>query len=79
MAQNFPFIAFNAGNPLQISTHHDIPLATLKSLSLFTRENHVLLVEHIRDIATLCGLHQVTHEDVALKLLVASFKGKALI
>ena len=79
MAQNFPFVAFDAGNPLQIATHHDIPLAELKSLPYFTSENHVSAVERIRDVATLCGLHQVTHEDVALKLLATSFKVKVLI
>ena len=79
MAQSLPFVAFDAGSPLQIATHHDIPSAALKSLPYFTSENHVSAVEHIRDVATLCGLHQVTHEDVALKLLAASFKGKALI
>ena len=79
MAQNLPFAPFNAGSPLQIVTHHDIPLVALKSLQYFTSEIHVLVVEHIRDVAMLCGLHQVTHKDVVLKLLAASFKGKALI
>ena len=79
MAQNFPFVALDARSPLQIVAHHDIPSAALKILPFFTRENHISPVEHIRDVAMLCGLHQVTHEDVALKLLVASFKGKTLI
>ena len=64
---------------MQIATHHDIPSAALKSLPYFNGENHVSVVEHIKDVATLCGLHQVAHEDVVLKLLVASFKGKELI
>ena len=79
MARNLPFVAFNAGSPLQIAVHHDIPPAALKSVPYFTGENQVSAVEHIKDIATLCGLHQVQHEDVALKLLAASFRGKALI
>ena len=79
MARNFPFIVFNVGSPLQIATHHDILSVVLKSLPLFTSENHVSLVEHIKDIATLCSLHQVVHEDVAMKFLATSFKGKALI
>ena len=77
MAQKF--VPFNVGSPLQILTHHDIPSVALKSLPYFTSENHVSVVENIKDVATLCGLHQVAHEDVALKLLAASFKGKALI
>ena len=62
-----------------IPIHHDIPSTTLKILPYFTGENHVSAVEHIRDVAMLCGLHQVAHKDVVLKLLATSFKGKALI
>ena len=67
MARNFPFVAFDAGSHLQIAAHHDIPSIALKSLPFFIGENHISEVEHIRDVATLCGLHQVTHKDVALK------------
>ena len=77
MALNFPSLAFNVSNTLQIITHLDIPPVALKSL--LTSESYVLALEHTRDIATLCRLHQVQHEDVALKLLAASLKGKELI
>jgi hypothetical protein len=68
-----------ARSPLNFATHHDIPANALKILSFFTKENHVLVVDHIRDVATLCGLHQVTQQDISLKLLATSLKGKALI
>ena len=78
MARAFSFVPFNQGSPLNFSQHHDIPLAVLKSLPDFTRETQTIAYEHIRDIATLCSVHHITHEDVAAKLLAASLKGKAL-
>ena len=60
-------------------THHDVILvATLKSLPYFTGEDQTTLVEHIKDVANLCALHHVTKDNVVVRLLAVSFKGKAL-
>ena len=69
---------FDLGSPLNFSQHHDIPLAALKFLLDFTRENQTIAYEHIRDISTLSSVHHVMKEDVTAKLVVASLKGKAL-
>ena len=78
MARAFSFVPFNQGSPLNFSQHHDIPLVALKSLPNFTREDQTTTYEHIRDVATLCIVHHITHEDVATKLLATYLKGKAL-
>lgn len=78
MARNLSFVPFDQGNPLRIANHNNIPLATLKGLPSFTREGKTTAIENIRDIASLCNVHHIMEEDVALKLLVASLKGKAL-
>lgn len=58
--------------------HHDVPLVALKSLLDFTGEGQTIAFEHIRDVTTICNIHNITQEDVATKLLAASLKGKAL-
>lgn len=73
-----PFAPFNKGNPLNISQHDDILVVALKSLSFFTREDHTTSVDHIQDVATLCSVHNISQENVALRLLVVSLKWKAL-
>lgn len=78
MARAHTFVPFNGGIPLNLKQHDDIPMVALKSLPIFTSEDPTTLVEHIRDVASLCGVHHVTQENVALRLLVASLKGKAL-
>lgn len=74
----FAFILFNQGSPLNLVQHDDIPLAALKGLLEFIREGQVMPFEHIRDVVALCNVHHVTQENVAVRLLVASFKKKAL-
>lgn len=78
MARQFAFAPFNQGSPLDFAVHHDIPLVSLKSIPDFTGEGKTTAFEHIRDVTTICSIHNITHEDMATKLLVASFKGKAL-
>ena len=41
-------------------------------------EDQTTPVEHIKDVANLCSLHHVTEDNVVVRLLAASFKGKAL-
>ena len=78
MARTYAFVPFNQGSPLNFVQHHEIPLVALKSLPDFTRENQSIAYENIRDFATLFNVQHVTEEDVATKLLAASFRGKAL-
>lgn len=69
---------FTNGSPLVIPVYHDIPNATMKSLPSFIGENQVTPVEHIKDVTALCAIHNITHEDIALRLLASPFKGKSL-
>lgn len=78
MARNFTFAPFNQESPLNFVVHHDVPLVALKSIPDFTGEGQKTTFEHIRDVTTICNIHNITQEDVATKLLVASLKGKAL-
>lgn len=66
------FIPFNGGKPLNLSLHDPIPGATLKSLPSLISENHVTPIEHIRDVESLCVVHHITEENVALRLLETS-------
>lgn len=80
MAQRkaFSFVPFNQESPLNLQQHNDIPLVALKGVLYFTGEGQTTTFEHVRDVATLCNVHHVTQENVAIGLLAASFKGKAL-
>jgi len=37
-----------------------------------------MAAKHIQDVETLCFMHNVTQENMAIRILVASLKGKAL-
>ncbi|KAH9287478.1 hypothetical protein KI387_031595, partial [Taxus chinensis] len=65
-------------SPLLLAIHHDMPNGILKSIPYFTSENQVTPQEHIQDVANVCSLYLITHNDVVVRLLVASFKGKAI-
>ena len=51
-----------------------IPVAALKSLPFYTGETHVTPVEHIFDVASICAVHNITEDNVAVRLLATSFK-----
>lgn len=76
--RNQPFVAFNQGSPLNLTQHDEIPFASLRGLLYFYAEDHTTPTEHIKDVSNLCVVHHVTEENVALRLLVALFKEKAL-
>lgn len=71
-------MAFNQGSPLNLQQHDDILVASLIILCIFTREDQTSPIEHIRDIASLCGLHHVTQDNFDVILLAMSLKGKTL-
>lgn len=56
----------------------DIPVAALKSIPYFTGETTTTPIEHIQDIADICSVHNITQDDVGVRLLATSLKGKAL-
>lgn len=68
----------NQDSTLNLTQHDDIPLVVLNSLPFFTREDQTTPIEHIRGTFSLCGVHHITQENVAIKLLDASFKHKSL-
>lgn len=78
MARKFAFAPFKKGIPLAFAQHHDVPLVALKSILDFIGEGKTTTFEHIRDVTTICSIHNITQEDMATKLLAASLKGKAL-
>lgn len=84
MAQVPPrsFVTWDNGSPLILPTPPvvwgAIPEAALKAVPEFTGECHKTPGEHLKDVATICTIHGITKKNVALRLLIASFKGRAL-
>ena len=72
------FATFNGGSPLLLAQRHDMPVSALKSLPDFTGETSISPLEHIQEVANISNIHGVTEDDVAVRLLATSFKGKAL-
>lgn len=72
------FSNFNGGSPLILAYRHDIPVSTPKSLPKFTGETSITPLENIQEISNVCNIHGITKDDVIVRLLVSSFKGKAL-
>ncbi len=69
---------FNGGSPLLFSQRHDIPIATLKSIPNFIAEISISPLEHIQEVANVCNIHGIIEDDVVVRLLAPSLKGKAL-
>lgn len=72
------FATFNGGIPLLFSQRHDIPAFALKSIPEFTGETSISPLEHIQEVANVCIIHGITEDDVAVRILAISLKGKAL-
>ena len=72
------FANFNGGSPLLLAQRHDIPIAALKSIPEFTCETSISPLEHIQEVANVYNIHGITKDDVAVRLLASSLKGKAL-
>lgn len=81
-AANRNYVAWDAGSPLVAPTAPAvwgaIPVSALKALPKFTRDNTKTPAEHLQDVADVCLVHGITAQNVALRLLAAYFKGKAL-
>lgn len=84
MAQVPPrnFVTWNNESPLSPPTQPvvwgPIPSVVLKAIPKFTGECHKTPREHLQDIANVCTIHGIIEQNVALRLLVAYFKGRAL-
>lgn len=72
-------MTWNSGSPLiPPVVWGPIPTSTQKEVPKFTREDSNTLGENLQDVANVCIVHNVTEKNVALRLLVASFKGRTL-
>ena len=78
MARQHAFSPFNGGSPLLLAQRDPIPASPLKSLPFFTGETHISPLEHIQEISNVCSIHGVTQDNVAVRILASSLKGKAL-
>ena len=72
------FATFNGGSPLLLAQRHDIPVAALKSILDFTGETSISPLEHIQEVPNVCNIHVIIEDDVVVRLLASSLKGKAL-
>ena len=61
-----------------MAQRHDIPIAALKSIPEFTGETSISPLEHIQDVANVCNIHGIIEDDVVVRLIASSLKGKAL-
>lgn len=71
-------VTFNSGRPLLLAQKNDILVAALKAIPYFTRETSTSLKEHIHDVSRICTMFDVTKDNVAVRFLASSFKGKDL-
>ena len=78
MARKHAFAPFNGGSPLLLGPLTPIPASALKSLPFFTGETDISPLEHIQEVSNVCSIHGVTEDNVAVRLLASSLKGKAL-
>lgn len=76
------FVTWNNGIPLIPLIPHvvwgPIPSFGLKIIPKFIRECYKTLEEHLQDIANVCIIHGITKKNIAFRLLMAYFKGRAL-
>ena len=78
MAKAHVFSTYNGGSPLLLAQRHDIPVSTLKSIPEFTSETSISPLEHIQEVANVFNIHGISEDDVKVKLLASSLKGKEL-
>ena len=72
------FTTCNSGSPLLLNQRHDIPVSTLKIIPKFTGETSIPPLEHIQEVSNVYNIHGIVEDDVAVRLLASSLKGKAL-
>lgn len=76
------FVTWNNRSPLipptPLVVWGPILVIALNVVPKFTGECHKTPKENLQDIASVCTVHGITKQHVALRLLIASFKGRAL-
>ena len=77
LAQNI-YPAWNNGVPLALTVLHDILENVFKTLPKFDATLEKIAYEHCVDVASLAKIHNIQHEDIMVRLLAQSFKGKVL-
>ena len=78
MARSHAFTTSNGGSPLLLAQRHDITLVVLKSIPKFTGETSISPLKHIQEVANVCNIHGIIEDDVIVRILSSSLKGKAL-
>lgn len=72
------FVTFNGRSPLVLAPKNDIPISALKAIPFFNGETSTSLEEHMQDVSSIYIVFDVIEDNVVVRLLVSSFKGKAL-
>lgn len=67
---------FNVGSYNFLFQRHDILISSLKSVPHFTGETFTSPKEHIQEIYNVYNIHGITKDDVVVRLLDSSLKGK---
>lgn len=76
-AQNI-YPAWENGVPLALAMLHDIQTNVFKTFPNFDATSEKIAYEHYVDVVGLAKIHNIQHEDVMIRLLAQSFKGKVL-
>jgi len=66
------------GVPIALAVLHDIPTNVFKTVPEFDATTEKIAYEHCVDVVGLAKIHNIQHEDVMVRLLTQSFKGKVL-
>lgn len=53
-------------------------MLALKSIPNFTGEASISPLEHIQEVANVCNIHGIFEDDVVVRLMASSLKGKVL-
>lgn len=81
-ATNRNYVAWDVESPLATpvapAVWGAILVSAMKDIPKFTRDGSTTPTKHLRDVVNVCLVHEITMQNVALRLLVVSFKGKAL-
>lgn len=75
------FVTWNSGSllvpPTPPNVWNDIPTNALMIVPKFTREDLKTPSKHLQDVFDVYMIHNITEQNVSLRLLATSFKDKA--
>lgn len=78
LPRNQVFATFNGGSSLILAQRHDIPISSLKSLPNFTGETSISPIKHIQEISNIYNKRDIIEDDVSIRILASSLKGKSV-